>query len=91
MWRKLHRWPTLVLGLLMVFLALTGSILATEPVLARFDRYVADPGDMTIGDLMRKAKQATPYFIIDRIRVDGAGRVLVRAQMPGDPAKFLSA
>lgn len=83
MWRKLHRWPTLVLGLLIVFLAITGSILATEPVMARFDRYVADPGDMSLGDLMRKAKRATPYFVIDRIRVDGAGRVLVRGADAG--------
>lgn len=83
MWRKLHRWPTLVLGLLVVFLACTGSILAVEPVLDRFDRHVADPGAMTVGDLLRKTAKANPYFVIDRIRVDGAGRVMLRGADSG--------
>lgn len=83
MWRRLHRWPAITVGLLLVFLSVTGSILAIEPVLARFDRHVADPGDMTVGNLLRVAAKANPYFAIDRIRVDGAGRVLLRGADSG--------
>lgn len=81
--RQLHRWPTLIFGVLLVVLSVTGSILALDPVLKRFDRYVMDPGVQTVGDLLELSAQRNPYFMIDRLRVDYSGRVLVRGADAG--------
>jgi sulfite reductase (NADPH) flavoprotein alpha-component len=78
MWRKVHRWPALVLGLLMVFLSATGAILAIDPVLRRFDRNVMDYGDLTVGEVLRMVEKASPNFAIDRVRVDYSGRIMLR-------------
>lgn len=81
--RYLHRWPTLILGALLIVLSITGSILAIDPVLKRFDRYVVPIGDRTVGDLLTLSAQRNPYFMIDRIRVDYSGRILVRGADAG--------
>lgn len=78
MWRQAHRWPGLVLGLLLIFLSLTGSILAVDPVLKRFDRTIKPLGEATVGDVLRLSAKKNPYFELDRIRIDYSGRVLVR-------------
>ncbi len=78
MWRQAHRWPGVVLGLLLVFLAITGSILSIDPLLQRFDRNVHALGDLSVGDVLRLSAQKNPYFEIDRVRIDYSGRVLLR-------------
>lgn len=78
MWRQVHRWPAVVFGLLLIFLSFTGSILAIDPVLRRFDRHVLPLGDVTVGDVLRLSAVKTPNFAIDRIRVDYSGRVMLR-------------
>lgn len=78
MWRQLHRWPGLILGLLLVFLAVTGAILSVDPLLKRFDRAAQDVGQTTVGDVLRLSERKNPHFEIDRIRIDYSGRVLLR-------------
>lgn len=78
MWRQAHRWPGVILGLLLAFLAITGSILSIDPLLQRFDRNVHALGDLSVGDVLRLSAQKNPYFEIDRIRIDHSGRVLLR-------------
>lgn len=78
MWRQFHRWPGLVLGLLLVFLSLTGAILSVDPLLRRFDRMVQDLGATTVGDVLRLSEKKNPHFEIDRLRIDHSGRVLLR-------------
>ena len=78
MWRQTHRWPALVLGLLLIFLSVTGAVLAIDPVLRRFDRHVLPLGEMTIGDVLRLSAEKTPNFAVDRVRVDYSGRVMLR-------------
>jgi sulfite reductase (NADPH) flavoprotein alpha-component len=78
MWRQLHRWPGLIIGLLLVFLSVTGAILSVDPLLRRFDRAVQDVGQTTVGDVLRLSEQKNPHFEIDRIRIDYSGRVLLR-------------
>jgi sulfite reductase (NADPH) flavoprotein alpha-component len=78
MWRRVHRWPAVTLGLLLIFLSITGSILAVDPVLKRFDRHVQPLGEATVGDVLRRSAKANPHFVIDRIRVDYTGRVMLR-------------
>lgn len=83
MWRAVHRWPGVIIGPLLVFLSITGSILAVDPVLDRFDRYADAAGEATVGDVLRLTATKNPYFVVDRLRVDGAGRVLLRGSDPG--------
>ncbi|WP_298850300.1 PepSY domain-containing protein [uncultured Ruegeria sp.] len=78
MWRQAHRWPGVILSLLLVFLAITGSILSIDPLLQRYDRNVHALGDLSVGDVLRLSAQKNPYFEIDRIRIDYSGRVLLR-------------
>ncbi|WP_028469354.1 PepSY domain-containing protein [Neptunomonas japonica] len=78
MWRQVHRWQGVVLGLLLVFLSVTGSILSVDPILQRFDRNVHDLEGFTVADVLKLSARKNPYFEIDRIRVDFSGRVLLR-------------
>ncbi len=78
MWRQLHRWHGVVVGLLLIFLATTGSILSVDPLLQRFDRNVHELGDLTVTDVLQLSAQKNPYFEIDRIRIDYSGRLLLR-------------
>ncbi|WP_271271512.1 PepSY domain-containing protein [Aliamphritea hakodatensis] len=78
MWRQIHRWAGVIPGLLLIFLAVTGSILSVDPLLKRFDRNVHNLGDLTVGDVLRLSAKKNPYFEIDRIRIDYSGRVLLR-------------
>lgn len=78
MWRQAHRWAGVALSLLLVFLAVTGSILSIDPILKRFDRNVHQLGELTVGDVLRLSAKKNPYFEIDRVRIDYSGRVLLR-------------
>lgn len=78
MWRKAHRWPALGLGLLLIFLSITGAILAIDPVLRRFDRHVQPLGELTVGDVLRLSADKSPNFAIDRLPIDYSGRVMLR-------------
>lgn len=78
MWRQIHRWIGIVLGLLLIFLAVTGSILSVDPILKRFDRNVHNLEGYTVADVLKLSAQKNPYFEIDRVRVDYSGRVLLR-------------
>lgn len=78
MWRQTHRWAGVALSLLLVFLAVTGSILSIDPILKRFDRNVHELGELTVGDVLRLSAKKNPYFEIDRVRIDYSGRVLLR-------------
>ncbi len=78
MWRHIHRWPGVILGLLLIFLAVTGSILSVDPILKRFDRNVHNFGDLTVSDVLEISARKNPYFQIDRIRIDYSGRLMVR-------------
>lgn len=78
MWRQIHRWSGVVLGLLIIFLAVTGSILSVDPLLKRFDRNVHHLEDLTVGDVLRLSAKKNPYFDIDRVRIDYSGRILLR-------------
>ncbi|MGY8870522.1 MAG: hypothetical protein ACKVJE_08790, partial [Pseudomonadales bacterium] len=73
MWRQVHRWQGVVLGLLLVFLSVTGSILSVDPILQRFDRNVHDLEGFTVADVLKLSARKNPYFEIDRIRVDFSG------------------
>lgn len=84
MWRHAHRWPAIVLGILLVVLSITGAALAVDPVLKRFDRYVTPLGETTLGDVLRISAKKAPHFQLDRVRIDYSGRVMVRgADMRG--------
>lgn len=78
MWRHAHRWPAVVLGIVLVLLSVTGSVLAVDPVLKRFDRYVTPLGDATLGDVLRISAKKAPHFHLDRVRIDYSGRVMLR-------------
>jgi sulfite reductase (NADPH) flavoprotein alpha-component len=78
MWRQLHRWQGVFLGLLLIFLSITGSILSVDPILQSFDRNVHDLKDLTVADVLLLSARKNPYFEIDRIRIDFSGRVLLR-------------
>ena len=78
MWRVVHRWPAIILGPLLIFLSLTGSILALDPILKQFDRQVQPLGETTVGEVLRLADKKNPYFVVDRLRIDYSGRVMLR-------------
>lgn len=83
MWRQFHRWPGVILGLLLIFLSVTGVILSVDPLLRRFDRAVQDMGQTTVGDVLGLSAKKNPHFEIDRLRVDYSGRVMLRGSDAG--------
>ncbi|MCP5076464.1 MAG: hypothetical protein GY951_00160 [Psychromonas sp.] len=78
MLRQLHRWPGVIISLLLVFMAITGAILSVDPILKRFDRNVHELGDLSVADVLNLSARKNPYFEIDSIRIDYSGRVLLR-------------
>ncbi|WP_315980931.1 PepSY domain-containing protein [Aliamphritea spongicola] len=90
MWRQIHRWAGVILGLLLIFLAVTGSILSVDPLLKRFDRNVHDLGDMTVGDVLRLSAKRIPT-----LKSTGSGSITPAAYscagpMRPDHAKYRS-
>jgi len=83
MLRQLHRWPGVILGLLLIVLSISGAILSVDPVLKRFDRNVHELHDLSVADVLKLSAQKNPYFEIDRIRIDYSGRVLLRGADAG--------
>lgn len=78
MLRQLHRWPGVILSLLLVFMAITGAILSVDPILKRFDRNVHTLEGLSVADVLNLSARKNPYFEIDSIRIDYSGRVLLR-------------
>ncbi|PIE10851.1 MAG: N-acetylglucosamine transferase [Rhodobacterales bacterium] len=72
MWRSVHSWIGLALSLLVMVTAITGALLATEPV---YDRVTVNSGadDLSVADLLRHIGEANPRAIGERITRSEAG------------------
>jgi sulfite reductase (NADPH) flavoprotein alpha-component len=80
MWRKAHRWPSLVLGLVIIFLSITGAVLSVDPLLKRMIYAAPVLEGRSLADVLALTEAKNPHFQIDRLRVDSTGRVMLRGE-----------
>ena len=58
-WRQIHRWLGLVAGALALVIAITGAVLAIDPVLSAWQASTA-PADMTVATLAERVTATMP-------------------------------
>lgn len=67
MWRSVHSWIGLALSLLVMVTAITGALLATEPVYDRVKTRQA-ASDQSVADLLRQIAEANPRATGERLK-----------------------
>lgn len=72
MWRSVHSWIGLALSLLVMVTAITGAILATEPI---YDRAKAPAGSqgLFVADVLRNIQTENPRVVGERLKRSESG------------------
>lgn len=72
MWRSLHSWIGLVVSLLVMALALTGTVLSTQPVYNAYTGAGAD-GGLSVAGVIERIADTNPRIVAQKLVISPAG------------------
>ena len=78
--RSIHLWLGLLFAIPILVIAISGTILATKPVMLAYNAPSQDLAGVSVADVLRIATEKNPRLTIERLRVTSENVVLVKGK-----------